>query len=75
MPKSNEVGVRGGSGGEVFSSKNPAIWHSQLGYEGLGKTPENVYLVEVKNPQTTKMQVEGVYQNHCKPQMLLQMSE
>lgn len=59
LPKSNEVGVRGGSGGEVFSSKNPAIWHSQLGYEGLGKTPENVYLVEVKNPQTTKMQVEG----------------
>ena len=59
LPKSNEAGVRGGSGSEVFSSKNPAIWHSQLGYEGLGKTPDNVYLVEVKNPQTTKMQVEG----------------
>ena len=59
LPKSNEAGVRGGSGDEVFSSKNPAIWHSQLGYEGLGKTPDNVYLVEVKNPQTTKMQVEG----------------
>jgi len=59
LPKSNEAGVRGGSGSEVFSSKNPAIWHSQLGYEGLGKTPDNVYLVEVRNPQTTKIQVEG----------------
>jgi len=59
LPRSSEAGIRGGSGDEVFSSKNPAIWHSQLGYEGLGKTPDNVYLVEVKNPQTTKMQVEG----------------
>lgn len=59
LPKTSDAGARGGGGEGVFTTKNPQAWHSQLAYEGNAKTPNHVYLVEVKNPNVNKMQLEG----------------
>lgn len=45
----SEAGARGGSG-DIYTTKSPQYWDSQLAYESTSERPKYVYLVEVKEP-------------------------
>jgi len=50
-------GFVGGAENEIFTTKNPQFWHSQLAKEG--ENLNNVYLVEVKKPSPGGMLESG----------------